>query len=696
MIKMTQCGDAKLRIKALTLSNSPITNMANGAGTVIENLTKNTFVTIINQTNDGGETYYVLEDHDGFIKKKYLKIIRDEEFFYSSSLLQSKKNRSSTSRYLLAKADIRNMVAANSPETKPTSGNQGTPLNNNKMSVANFPSSPDTSVIPANNPATQKQTQANVNANSSKGSQKLNFATGAGVLVAGAASAALSRNGNMSAGTKLALGAASNFMATGSIGSFGNTNIGGLFGSNSTVGNLLNGATINNLADGSFWSGNFLNNAANLIGGFLRTLSQKLQYVVGFDLYGALVNMYTGFGVNNQGGTGWSVGYDYTKDNRFTYKTNAALEARIAQYFKYKGANGAMITRTMAASAALGEGLEMRWQQDAYYNTGFMDTKKDENEVKVHQNLYENLYGDFRESLEAARTGVNLNIERKDWFYSFNRYRLIHPDSVLGNTKGYIFFTRPDLNIGNEITQTDIGALFFNMTSQHSEVVGNLIDEGDSRLSEHRLMPILSNRCTGIDIQDEQLETKEVNETLTGWKLNYAGNLIKSKSANSVTTSFIDDERLSIYLLFKLWCEYISAVSRGIVSPKSSNVRRRVLDYAISIHYFLTASDGESLIFWTKYTGCIPTNIPSSNFSDNYADPIKLPKYSINWQYAFKKDYDPFSLAEFNYLCRSNFQYVPVYSSELGRSGSTIVGCPYIDTNTAGELFKIKFRPRNF
>lgn len=692
---MTQCGDAKLRIKALTLSNSPITNMANGAGTVIENIAKNTFVTVISQKNDGGETYYVLENHDGFIKKKYLKIIRDEEFFYSSSLLQSKKNRSSTSRYLLAKADIRNMAADNAPETKPTSGNQGTPLNNNNRTVANFPSSPDTSIIPANNPATQKQTQANVNANSSTGSQKLNFATGAGVIVSGAATAALARNGKLNAGTQLAVGIASNFISTGGIGNYGNANLGGLFGSNSTVGNLLNGATINNLADGSFWSGGFLNNAASLIGGYLRTLSQKLQYVVGFDLFGALVNMYTGFGVNSEYGSGWTIGRDYTKDNMFYYTDNPALEERIARYFRYKGANGQMITRTMAASAALGSGLEMRWQQDAYYNTPFLDTKQDEEEVQVHKNLYENLYGDFRDSLEAARTGVNLNIERKDWFYSFNRYRLIHPDSVLGNTKGYIFFTRPDLNIGNEIAQTDIGALFFNMTSQHSEIVGNLIDEGDSRLANHRLMPILSNRCTGIDIQDEQLETKEINETLTGWKLNYAGNLIKSKSANSVTTSFIDDERLSIYLLFKLWCEYISAVSRGIVSPKSSNVRRRVLDYAISIYYFLTASDGESLLFWTKYTGCIPTNIPSSNFSDNYADPIKLPKYSINWQYAFKKDYDPFSLAEFNYLCRSNFQYVPVYSSELGRSGSTIVGCPYVDTNTGGELFKIKFRPRS-
>ena len=301
--------------------------------------------------------------------------------------------------------------------------------------------------------------------------------------------------------------------------------------------------------------------------------------------------------------------------------------------------------------------------------------------------------------MNKAKEGLNLTITRNAWYYNFNRYRLIHPDSLLGNTKGYIFFTRPDLNIGNEISSTDIGALFFNMQSQHPEVVGELTQTTNTNrfLTDHAFMPLLCNRCTGIDIQDEQLETKEINETLTGWKLNYATNLIKSKSANTVMTSFIDDERLSIYLVFKLWCEYISAVSRGITPAKQEYINLRILDYASSIYYFLCGPDGESILFWSKYTGCIPTNIPSSNFSDNYADPIKIPKYSITWQYAFKKDYDPFSLAEFNYLCASgNFRYVPIYSEETARSPVTITGAPYVDTSNAANLFKLKFRPRQY
>ena len=119
-------------------------------------------------------------------------------------------------------------------------------------------------------------------------------------------------------------------------------------------------------------------------------------------------------------------------------------------------------------------------------------------------------------------------------------------------------------------------------------------------------------------------------------------------------------------------------------------------NYATSIYYFLCAEDGESIVFWTKFTGCIPTTIPSSNFSDSTDTSIKMPKYSIQWQYAFKKDYDPFSLAEFNHLTGSDFSYVNNYNSETARSYQTIVGAPFVDTNTGGRLFKLRFRRKKY
>ena len=71
---------------------------------------------------------------------------------------------------------------------------------------------------------------------------------------------------------------------------------------------------------------------------------------------------------------------------------------------------------------------------------------------------------------------------------------------------------------------------------------------------------------------------------------------------------------------------------------------------------------------------------------------MRIPKYSISWQYTFKKDYDPFSLAEFNNLTGKDFKYMNMYNASTGRSPRTIQGSPFVDTNTGGKLFKLRFR----
>ena len=639
-----------MRIKALTKNDTSVKNLA-GGGTTVATIPKDTFITVTKLTKIGILTYYFIEEFNGYVKKENLKLVRDEEFYYSSKILRSKSNRSLVSAFNLASIQPR----ANEPAIYDTTNQSGAAV---KTNVAK-----DNSGIIKGDPK-----KASEEAKAGNQYTRTIASTAANLL------------GSDSGVTRLASTALSSFANTGNWDDVNNMELGNYFGG--ITGDLLNGATINNISDGSFFENQLKQNFAKLAISYLNTMMMKLNYVVGFNLTGAILNVLSGFGLLEHAPFGIEVGWD--GNFRITLPNISNIEERIRRYFRYKGANYEMITRT---------GYLQRWEQDAYYNTPTLKSYPDEAQVRVHQSIYNNLYTDFRDSLEVIRDTVNLNITRDDWFDNFNRYRLIHPDSVLGNTKGYVFFTRPDLNITSQITATDIGMLFYNMATQHSGIVGELLKD---TYPEHQFNVLLSNRCTGLDIQDETLKTKEIGETLTGWRLNYAGNMIESKSANTVTTSFIDDEKLSVYLIFKLWCEYISAVSRGTISPKSQYKLTKQIDYAISIYYFLCAEDGESIVFWTKFTGCIPTTIPSSNFSDSIDSPIRIPKYSIQWQYAFKKDYDPFSLAEFNHLTGSSFSYNNIYSSETGRSSQTIVGAPFVDTNTGGRLFKLRFRPKKY
>ena len=494
-------------------------------------------------------------------------------------------------------------------------------------------------------------------------------------------------------------------------------------GNNTVIGGLLRGVKIGNFTDGT--AGTKL--LANALGMLSSWAFNKLKFVIGFDLTASLSALLQAFGTswasliktsanslfgstfatsflsgigkygdyqsttgNVQSVSSWT-GYGVKffdvkagEGDRFTFKY-ADVTQEMMDFFKYKGCNGQMIVKTYAG---------LTWEQDAYYYTPELESRKDEEEVQMWKNLYNADYSDFEKPLDLIKSELNLNVERKTLFTCFNRYRAPVPDHELNMTRAYIIFTRPDLNL----TMTDSRhyirpyPLFGNIMKSHSVLASYLM--GSAAGVNHEFFPVLTHCCTGIEVADEVLETVEHGETFVGWKFNYGTSLIKSKTAGTVTVTFRDDDMLSIYKIMKVWCEYINAVYRGEGAPKEEYLSRHQLDYAISIYYFLCkANEAGDILFWTKYTGAFPTAIPSSNFADSLGSPVKQPTYSIPFIYARKDDYNPLHIAEFNNLSSGPYEYLPNYNPETLRVNTSFVGAPFIDTNDGSQLFKLKFRP---
>jgi hypothetical protein len=313
-----------MRIKAYVGEKSPYYKMANGAAEPIGYIQANSFVTISGIKKDGIKTFYSVEGF-GFIKKSDIHILRDEEFFSSSSLIKSKKNRSKSNRY----NTMRQNIAASTYSTgipftvgngfggfdKRNYGNSVSSTWNNPSIVPKYQGS-DKPIVTGSNTAPKQpspmQTVAAIGGNflASKG----------GIL------------GNV--GSQV-LGS---FASTGSWDGVNNMNIGGFFGGNSFLGQMLNGATISNIMDGTFFNSIFSQNAINIIGGLLSTLMQKLDYVVGFNLSGSLLQLFNGFA---RYGLSGSNGLQFTTDTSFLPNSrmyvNGDADARIRKYFKYKG-----------------------------------------------------------------------------------------------------------------------------------------------------------------------------------------------------------------------------------------------------------------------------------------------------------------------------------------------------------------------
>lgn len=185
-----------------------------------------------------------------------------------------------------------------------------------------------------------------------------------------------------------------------------------------------------------------------------------------------------------------------------------------------------------------------------------------------------------------------------------------------------------------------------------------------------------------------------------------------SKASGSFTVNFDDDRNLSVFQQLKAWVDYISGVYIGEIDPTYSSVINRELDYAANVYYILTAEDGYTILFWSKYYGVFPKTIPSSQYSWTKGNTLSLPSLSVEFQYSFKEDYILDTITEFNtdsYYDQKDqgfktMQYAPMFNSSLNKANSTWVGAPFIDTvkgprhneNNQGFnnlLFHLMFRP---
>lgn len=293
----------------------------------------------------------------------------------------------------------------------------------------------------------------------------------------------------------------------------------------------------------------------------------------------------------------------------------------------------------------------------------------------------------------------SLNTEdiRRSMMHSFNRFRAAYPDISLSKTFGYVFFVRPDLNLYKNDTElldvVEKNPAFHYANKNKPDLLKSLTNKFKST---HRFDPLLCNRASSFEVQDEYIKSEEIGGTFTGYLMKYGKNNIESKTAGSVNIQFQEDNELSVYRHTKHWIDYISNVSRGEFSPKKYYIRNKILDYATSMYYFLCGPDGESILFWSKYYGCFPITQPSSNFSYSKGNFNTSPEFQVTFEYMSKEDFNPMTIFEFNLeSTQDNYNYKRTYDANIVSTGKSMAGPPFIETYQTNNdyYFKLKFRP---
>lgn len=537
-------------------------------------------------------------------------------------------------------------------------------------------------------------------------------------------------------------------------GGYGNQNV--YSGNNEYANIAFDGVTYNSITDGSalnIIASNLIGFLDNLLAGWL---GNKLSFIIGFN-FSAFDASRSSLFDNEWRRSRYDSGGSANKE-QITHRQMSAfgLTSEMINYFTYWDYIGDLSEqyRMMNIPSNLymqhidsfypqvrsnrTNSLQLdipSYEQDAYsrsYSTRPTSNGYGGNTaVTFFRSIKDRDYKEFMDSLDVIHKEIGLFVDRKTTFTHFNRFRIPTLDNVLTSSRGHIFFTRPDLNLdftryrlgnssslyseegglmdssGNGVLESSAktiagvssnsrikfghGApIAMNLTKAHSVLTSYLTRDATS---DHYFIPKLTDCCTGIDVSDEVLETNEAYSSYTGWKISYGTSTIKSRTAGTVNVAFRDDNMLSVYKMMKLWTEYINAVWRGEVSPKDKNINS-VLDYAISIYYFLTDATDENILFYTKYTGCFPTACPSSNYADTGADnSVKSPTYNVPFYYGKKDDYNPINIVEFNHLSDSNNRNaLEVYNKETGMVNRSFVGAPFVDTRDGSQLYKLRFR----
>lgn len=277
-----------------------------------------------------------------------------------------------------------------------------------------------------------------------------------------------------------------------------------------------------------------------------------------------------------------------------------------------------------------------------------------------------------------------------------NRFSFQLPAEFNSKFKGYIFMTRPDLNInenGELVDGIKINPYFDGLKRQDPEILDIL--QSSTRTIESPFINIFTNRFEGLSVPDITLETYDTMETIRGNKLSYARHTVKSKLGYSFSLALNEDKQQTVYKLIKTWIDYTSMIQRGVIKPKDEYRSSKVIDYASSLYYFVVGEDGETILFYAKLTGIIPENIPSSTWSTSEIGwKSGVPKHNINFKSAFFEEYDPSIIAEFNNLTGgpevySNGNIANTMNVETLSHGKNYVSSAFVETTDRG--YKLKF-----
>lgn len=287
---------------------------------------------------------------------------------------------------------------------------------------------------------------------------------------------------------------------------------------------------------------------------------------------------------------------------------------------------------------------------------------------------------------------------------NFNRFYSIFPDMEMPtDLKSYVFITRPELNllstaggsVSGQLAQENANdPMLQQLAISHPEVLYMLTEHYSL---DHDFISYLQGRTESLQLPEYQIATTDFAIPFYNYKFTYPTVTNQSETGGSFDITFREDSDLRITTMFQFWIYYMDAVMKNKMRASDSHIWDNYYDFMCSVYEIICDPSSERILWWDKYTGCYPTNVPVSNFSHNIKSDVD-PKLSISFQYIKVEHHNPNILADFNQNTSGvgGSDYEPVYDQDFGIMGQSLVSCPKITLSDNGRSYLLRwYRKKN-
>ena len=311
-------------------------------------------------------------------------------------------------------------------------------------------------------------------------------------------------------------------------------------------------------------------------------------------------------------------------------------------------------------------------------------------------------------------TGIlhSANIFRRneiDLHHKVYRFGLFNPYGTLTNTREFLFFTKPDLNIYKRNDTT--GAVTKSALNENLEDIPFGRDLLKSRKNTIEMLQLSSNSednfnhllqnqvISNLDIPGLSAETVDTPVNMYGVGFSYRGSSEASDDSFDFSLEFRDDKWLDTYYFFKAYEEYENLKHHGLIRPWKKYIEDKIIHDQFAIYKFLVDEDMETIIYYAKFYGVMPKSLPRDVFSSSNFD--NGLSYSIDFKAAFFEDMKPEIIQDFNYDSKNYYNSLPyridIYNDILDRADNRPAKAAYVETVTSnisptGYLYKLRWR----